>query len=255
VGRRAASAEAPGARAALALALSLSLGGCTRAPAPPVVAPSAAVDHSVAWLADAKPTRFGPGAEAPAGCFAWSAERSSAACALGQWPHRRASQPRVVSFLAASGDEPVPLPILLTGEDASFAREPGIVAVTRNRLDVAMREGAFVGLPPSVPVPVNAEPLAVGRFTVSMRHQPTRRAPGSLAPAYASAVVVRLGPSGAPLVNETFGPGPCAEPTLTVVALSSTHLLVERACLFASQGHTDRHVAAWLCDATRPACR
>lgn len=243
------------------LSLSLALAACAGTASAPPVAPTArdappAGDPAIAWVSRARPRRFGPGAGAPDGCFAWSVERTSAACALGQWPHRRASQPRVVSFLAASGTEPVPLPLQLTGEDPELTRPPGIAVTSRNRLDVAMREGSFVELPPSVSVARNAPPRAVGPFTLAMRHGPARKGEvGASSSTYATIVTVRLAGAEPPLLEESFGPSACADPKLEVFALSASVVLVQRACLLASEGGSDRHVAAWICDGARRVCR
>lgn len=247
----------------LSLCLAGSLSACARTPPP--VAPTLgagdgapAVDPKAAWVARAAPRRFGPGAEAPDGCFAWSASRASAACALGQWPHRRASQPRVVSFLAATGSEPTPLPLQLEGEDPSLAKEPGIVVLSRSRLDAAMRDGSFVELPAGAVIPGDGRPRAVGPFTITLRHALARRGEGDSTSTYVTSLVVRLArlaPSAPPLVDDTFGPIACASPTLKVFEVSSTALVIERGCHLVGEGLSDREVAAWVCDAAAGVCR
>lgn len=250
----------------LSVPLSLSfavplLVACGHTAEPPTAATlgdASAVDPATTWLARAAPRRFGPGADAPDGCFAWSVGRGQAACALGQWPHRRASQPRVVSFLAASGVEPAPLPLQLEGEEPSLAAEPKIAVMSRNRLDVAMRDGTFVDLPPGVAVPRNAPARTFGPFTVSVRHDPARRAEGDTAPSTVTRITVRLERAPrteAPLVDESFGPVACADPVVKVYVLSSTNVLVERSCRLAGEGKNDLEVAAWVCDATQRVCR
>jgi hypothetical protein len=246
---------------ALAAALAVSLSACARTSSPPVVATAGAsdvpstIDPAAAWTSKAAPRRFAEGAQAPDGCFAWSAARGSAACTLGQWPRRRASEPRVVSFLAASGAEPAPLPLQLEGEDPALASEPKIVVTSRSRLDVAMREGSFVELPAGVIVGANAPARGFGPFTVGMRHTRVREEKGSSQDPYLTVVAVRLGGAEPPLLDESSGPSPCAAPALKVFSLSSSVVLIERACRLTGERLDDQQVAAWVCDATQRVCR
>ena len=252
--------RAPGFSLSLSLPI-VVLVACGHATEPPTAATlgdASVVDPATVWLARAAPRRFGPGADAPDGCFAWSVGRGQAACVLGQWPHRRASQPRVVSFLAASGVEPPPLPLQLEGEDPSLVTEPKIAVMSRNRLDVAMRDGTFVDLPPGVIVTKNAAARTFGPFTIAVRHDPARKVEGDPAPSTTTRVTVRLerAPRTQPsLVDESFGAVACAEPMVKVFVLSSTNILVERACRLTGEGKSDLEVAAWVCDAAQRVCR
>lgn len=227
-------------RFGLAASSLLAASACARSRPSPRVAAPPAVDPSLAWKAHAVPRRFGPGADAPAGCFAWSASRASAACVLGQWPYRRASVPRVVSFLAASGDEPIPLPLQLESEDRALAREPRIAVLSRNRLDVAMRDGAFVELPAAITISSNAPPRAVGPFTVAMRH---------------ASLDVRLARTGPSLLTDADGTTQCPDPGSRVFQVSPSLLVVERVCRLAASRGRDVVVTAWVCDGAKGVCR
>jgi hypothetical protein len=232
------------------LSLALVIAACARPAKPPVVAMAnlQADELASSWASRAAPRRFEAGALAPEGCFAWSVARASAACVLGQWHHRRTSPPRVVSFLAAAGEEPQPMPLLLEGEDQALATEPAIVVLSRSRLDVAMREGAFVQLPPGTAVAKNAPPVTVGPFTVSLRSE------ARLA-AFMTFVNVHLGASEPPLIDEPYGPMPCPDPRLVVYRVSPTIVVVERSCRLVAPQVDDDQVTAWVCDAGLRTCR
>jgi hypothetical protein len=162
-----------------------------------------------------------------------------------------------VSFLAAFGAEPQPLPLQVEDEEPALAREPKIAVTSRSRLDVAMREGSYVELPPGLILANRAPPRAVGPFTLALRHQLTGAGAGAVPATYMTTVVVRLARTEPALLDESYGPVPCSEPVLKVFQLSSSIIVVERACRLAGSGGApdDLQVGAWVCDATKRLCR
>lgn len=209
------------------------------------------------WSTRAPAKRFEGGAEVPAGCFAWSAKRGHAACVLGQWPFRRATEARVVSFLGVAGAEPAPLALVVHDEDLSGARDARIATGPRVKLDVAMRDGGFVELPGPTVIAPDAPPRTVGAFSLAMKRKLVRQGEGDFPSSHEVNVTIHAAPSRAapPLLDESFGPAPCEDPVLKVFELDPATILVERSCRLIGEGKSDLHVAAWICDAARRVCR
>ena len=192
----------------------------------------------------------------PAGCLAWSARKSAAACTVGAVGTNMDHGAWSVVFLGDYGSESVDLAAHTRFADgARFSPTDPLPVGTQTLLVAKLEEGNYVALEPLRRRVEAGAPLAWGGAEILWKRESTFAGGENQAPRYTDTLTIRWDSESPPVTIESREDAPVASPEYAAYLIpGNRYAVMSDVAAYGDEGLYGTKAGAWLCDRLAKRC-